>query len=71
MSVEAFLFFALAAVYCAISLPTPSGERRRFSHTDPKQPCLIDRVRKARHRYFKLIRREDHGHNMPGRLQRR
>jgi hypothetical protein len=70
MSVEAFLFFALAAVYCAISLPTPSGERRRFSHKDQKQP-LIDRVRKASQRYFKLARREDYGHNVPGRLQRR
>ena len=71
MSVEAFLFFALAAVYCAISLPTTSGERRRFSPKDQKQPCLIERVRTARQRYFKLIRREDHGNNMPGRLQRR
>jgi hypothetical protein len=71
MTVEAFLFFALAAIYCAISLPTPSGGRRRFSHKDQKQPCVIDRVRTARQRYFNLVRKEDDGHNVPGRLQRR
>jgi hypothetical protein len=69
MSVEAFLFFALAAVYCAISFPSPSAERRRFAHKEQKQPCLIDRVGTARQRSSQLVRREGDGHNLPGRLQ--
>jgi hypothetical protein len=55
MSVEAFLFFALAVVYCAISFP--SHPRRRLVRKEQKQPCHIDRVRTARHRYSKVVGR--------------
>jgi hypothetical protein len=42
MSVEAFLFFALAAVYCAISFPSPSRRKTPF-RAQRAEAALFDR----------------------------
>jgi hypothetical protein len=64
MSAEAFLLFALAVIYCAISFGYSRGET---SATRKREQPLIDRTRRQAPRYFKVISSErSDGRNMPG-----
>jgi hypothetical protein len=50
MSAEAFLLFALAVIYCAISFPGIAGQTRARPR---RQHSSVDRASREAPRYFK------------------